>query len=122
MSKWIGNHALVSILSLLLISACATSNSSQKPITSSLSQIQLSNSEQVDLVSIGPKIPFDNQNAFFPIHPSGKGVYYSWDECTRRILVCVKWEYKEVLFRFDDENMMNWFINNNFGFKRLERP
>ena len=113
MSKWTGSLALVSILSLLLIAACATSPESQMPTQNTLAQTQLLDG------SLGPKIPFDNEAAFYPIHPSLEGVYYSWDDCKYFGLKCV---YNETLFRFDDKAAMQWFLIKGFGFKKLERP
>lgn len=63
----------------------------------------------------------NTDDAFFPLHPSGEGVFYSWYECTRRIIFCVN-QYREVIFRFDDPKVMGWFINNDFGLKKRERP
>lgn len=111
--KWTEGLGLASILSLLLIAACATSPESQKPTQSTLAQTQPLNG------SLGPKIPFDSEAAFYPIHDSLEGVYYSWDECKYFGLKCV---YEEVFFRFDDKAMMQWFFIKGFGFKKLERP
>jgi len=117
-SKWIGKLKAVGILSLLLTVACATSKTSLTPITS----ISPLSPSEVVAVHAGPKIPFNADEAFFPLHPSGTGVFYSWDECVTRFIVCVKWEYREVIFRFDDPAVMGWFINNDFGFKKREKP
>jgi hypothetical protein len=72
--------------------------------------------------SAAPRIPFDTDRAFFPLHKDLDGVFYSWDECTRRILVCVKWEYREVKIPFSNAEMMRWFHAQGFGLKKLERP
>jgi hypothetical protein len=74
------------------------------------------------LVRISPEIPFIPEKAFYPIHPNGEGVYYSWRECVRRFVVCTKWERKEVLFKFSDREAMGWFLNNDFGFKKRQGP
>lgn len=50
------------------------------------------------------------------------GVYYSWKECTKRIIFCIKWEHKEVFFSFADKEAMKWFKANDFGFKKRENP
>lgn len=73
-------------------------------------------------VGPAPKIPFIPEKAFYPIHPSGEGVYYSWRDCTKRFIVCLKWEYKEQLFRFDDKEAMGYFLHNDFGFKKRQAP
>ena len=117
-SKWTGKLRVVAILSMLLTAACATSETSPTPT------INTSPLNPSDMVAVyaGPKIPFNAEEAFFPLHPSGTGVFYSWDECTRRIIACLKWEYREIIFRFDDPPTMGWFINNDFGFKKREKP
>jgi hypothetical protein len=53
------------------------------------------------------------------LHESGEGVFYSWYDCNWLGLNC---KYKEVIFRFDDKQTMNWFLNNDFGFKKRARP
>jgi len=116
--RWTEKLRAVGILSLLLIGACATSETSLTP-TTSISPLSPSD---VITIHASPKIPFNTEEAFFPVHPSGQGVFYSWYECTRRIVFCVNQEYREVIFRFDDPNIMGWFINNDFGFKKRERP
>ena len=116
--KWTNAAGVISIASLLLIAACGTLETSPTLTTNTSSQ----NPNSPKLVIVNPNIPFDAEEAFFPLHPSGEGVFYSWRECERRILVCTKWRYKEVIFRFNDSNIMEWFINNDFGFKKRERP
>jgi hypothetical protein len=72
------------------------------------------------LVHIGPDIPFPHDKAFFPIEKDLSGVYYSWRECEKKFIVCLKWKHKEVSFKFNDPEMMLFFKSNDFGF--IKRP
>lgn len=72
--------------------------------------------------STSPNIPFSSSDAFYPLAKDGSGVEYKWRECSRRIIVCLKWEQKKVVFRFDNKEIMEWFIANDFGFKKREKP
>lgn len=74
------------------------------------------------MVHIAPDIPFMADKAFYPIEKDLNGVYYSWRECTRRIIVCTKWETKKVHFGFDNKEMMNYFKANDFGFYKRPQP
>lgn len=112
-NRWTKKLGAVAILSMLLMSACGTSEISQTTTTSTLPLVPS---------STNPIIPFNAEEAFFPLHANGEGVFYSWDECTRRIIVCVNWQYKEVFIPFSDKGKMQWFLNNDFGLKKRERP
>jgi len=74
------------------------------------------------LVHFAPDIPFPAQDAFFPIEKDLSGVYYSWRECAKRFIVCLKWEQKKVSFKFNDQETMKFFKANDFGFKKRESP
>jgi hypothetical protein len=99
------------------MNACATLEESPK-----ISSNTLVKNEDASLVHVGPGIPFPTDAAFFPIEPDLSGVYYSWRECKRRFVVCIKWEPKKVSFKFDDPEMMKFFKANDFGFKKRENP
>jgi len=50
------------------------------------------------------------------------GVYYSWNECKKKFLICLKWEIKKVSFKFNDPEAMRFFKDNDFGLKKRENP
>jgi hypothetical protein len=108
MRKWINVQTVLSILSLNVIAACATSPTSQRPTT----DISVQSSPP-------PRIPIALEDAFFPIHPSLKGVFYSWDECRFWGLDC---DYTEVLMDFNNPSMMKWFMDNDYGFAKRKKP
>jgi hypothetical protein len=70
------------------------------------------------LVHFAPDIPFPTDEAFFPIEKDLSGVYYSWRECTKRVIFCIKYEIKKVSFKFSDAETMKFFKSNDFGFKK----
>jgi hypothetical protein len=82
----------------------------------------MASKSETQLVSFNPDIPFIPEKAFFPLHPSGDGIYYSWRECGKRFIVCLRWDYKEIIFRFDDKEAMRWFQANDFGLKKRQGP
>lgn len=113
MKKWTNVLRAFSILSFALIVACATSQTSPKPI------ISTSNQPSDSVAAQAPKIPINADDAFFPMHATENGVFYSWEDCNWLGLNC---KYKEVVFRFDDKATMEWFKANDFGFKKRQRP
>ena len=68
-----------------------------------------------------PDIGFNPEDAFYPlrIDPSDKKIKpsYQYQECVKRFLICLKWEKKTLYF--DD---LDWFFQNSFGLKKMERP
>lgn len=78
--------------------------------------------DDVSLVHVSPGIPFPTDDAFFPMEKDLSGVYYSWRECTKKFIVCLKWEQKKVSFKFNDPEMMSFFKANDFGFKKRAKP
>jgi hypothetical protein len=42
---------------------------------------------------------------------------YQWKECTKKILICVRWETKTVYF--ED---LGWFMANGFGLMKRPKP
>lgn len=105
------------VLSCILMSACTTLKQSPKPSSNTLLK-----SDGVSLVHIAPDIPFPTDDAFFPMEKDLSGVYYSWRECAKRFVICIKWQQKKVSFKFNDPEMMGFFKANDFGFKKRERP
>ena len=113
--RW--HFPMIIVLTLQLI-GCSTlpdkspqrSSSSQEP-ESKLSQI----------IGEGPEIPFNREDAFYPLreNPTTGNIVpsYSWRECTKRIIVCMKWTPKIVYF--ED---MSWFQANDFGLTKRQRP
>lgn len=104
-------------LSFILMNACTTLSPSPKISSSSLVK-----SDGVSLVHIAPDIPYYNDEAFFPIEKDLSGVYYSWRECEKRFVVCLKWKLKKVSFKFNDPEMMRFFKSNDFGLKKRQMP
>lgn len=70
----------------------------------------------------GIEIPFPHDKAFFPMERDLSGVYYSWRECAKRFIICLKWEQKKVTFKFTDKEMMRFFKDNDFGLKKRANP
>jgi len=104
-------------LSFFLISACTTLESSPKISSNTL--VENSNSA---LISFNPDIPFPTDQAFFPIEPDLSGVYYSWRVCKKKFILCLRWERKQVSFKFNDPEAMRFFKNNDFGFIKRKGP
>jgi hypothetical protein len=70
-----------------------------------------------------PKIPINFDDAFFPVHSEKNEFFYSWQECTKRFIVCVKWEYKEIpILKCDDKQGMNLLRQRDFGLKKRALP
>jgi hypothetical protein len=86
-----------------------------------LSSIPLKN-DSVPLVSTVVSIPFPVDKAFFPLEKDLSGVYYSWRECTKKFIVCFKWEKKKVSFKFSNQEAMKFFKDNDFGFIKRQGP
>lgn len=66
-----------------------------------------------------PEIPINPDDAFFPMLPDGRGVFYSWEDCKWWGLKC---NYVEVEYLFANACHMQWFINNDYGLKKREAP
>lgn len=75
-------------------------------------------SGDTSLVRIAPDIPYDNQEAMYPLRLDPKDgkikPSFQWRECGKRILVCVRWEKKTVYF--ED---LSWFYYNQFVLKKV---
>jgi hypothetical protein len=82
----------------------------------------IKSNDGVSLVHFAPDIPFPVDKAFFPIEPDLSGVYYSWRECAKRFILCVKWEQKKISFKFNDPEAMKFFKANDFGFIKRKSP
>lgn len=100
-------------LSLLLTASCSTS-----PLSPKVSSNTLLESKDSNLVLIAPGIPGIPEKAFFPIHPSLEGVYYSWRNCNFIGLNC---KYKEVLFKWDSPEV-KWMKANDMGMMKRPMP
>jgi hypothetical protein len=74
------------------------------------------------LASSPVNIPFPVDKAFFPLEKDLSGVYYSWRECTKKFIVCFKWEKKKVSFKFSDKEAIKFFKDNDFGFIKRQGP
>jgi len=105
------------VLNFILMSGC-TSLESSPPISSNT----LVKSDSVSLVHFAPDIPFPTDDAFFPIEKDLSGVYYSWRECEKRIVICIKWGVKKVSFKFNNQEAMKFFKANDFGLKKRINP
>ncbi len=107
----------MSVLSLLLILSSCASDSSPK-----VSSNTLVKNESVSLVHFAPDIPFAPDQAFFPLERDLSGVYYSWNECEKRFVVCLKWKHKKVSFKFNDTEAMKYFKAGDFGLTKRANP
>jgi hypothetical protein len=111
------------VLNCILMSGCSSLPRSQRTSTLSLAGSKV---ETVIAAGAGPAIGFPADLAFFPLKiQDGKvvGVYYSWRQCVKKfIFKCVKWERQEVVYKWDDQEMMTWFKANDFGFKKRPSP
>jgi hypothetical protein len=71
-------------------------------------------------VLIAPEIPFNPEDAFFPLRRNKGGKIvptYQWRECGKRIIICLRWDNKRVEF-----NDLEWFMANGFGLAKRKRP
>jgi hypothetical protein len=117
-------NLMMSGLIFILIASCSNLEQSHPH-----SQNILQESEENKLVHISDKasdpginIPFNKEAAFYPMAKDGSGVEYKWRECVKEFIICFKWKQKKVIFRFDDKEKMQWFINNSFGLKKRDMP
>lgn len=100
-------------LILSLIASCSSLQSSQDHSSCIQEKIEIQSGEK-------PNIPFQPEKAFFPlrVNPEGKIVpSYSWRECSKKFIVCLKWKRKTVYF----ENL-DWFYNGEFGLMKRPSP
>lgn len=107
----------MSVLSFILMSGCSSYKSSPE----ALSSIQQKN-EPIPSSSYSPNIPFPHDKAFFPLEKDFSGVYYSWRECTKKFIICFKWEKRKVSFKFSDKEAMKFFKDNDFGLIKRQGP
>jgi hypothetical protein len=71
----------------------------------------------------GPKIEFNAEEAFYPIHPDLEGIWYPDLVCVKKILgFCTEKKWVDNFIKFTDKQFMQWFYSNDFGFKKRERP
>lgn len=102
---------------LLLIASCSSVTNSP-----SLSSQNLAKSDGADLVLIAPEIPFNKEDAFYPLRrskddPSKIIPTYQWRVCVKKFIWCQKWETKRVEFKD-----LEWFLANGFGLSKRKRP
>lgn len=109
---------LISLMRTSLIISLIASCSSLKS-SANLSYITPQNEETPTQIQ-QPKIPFNREGAFYKLrrNPEGKILpSYQWKECTKKILICVRWETKTVYF--ED---LGWFMANGFGLMKRPKP
>lgn len=85
-----------------------------------MSSQKLAVSNEPSLVVVAPEIPFLKEDAFYPLRRGFDAKIvptYQWRECTKRFIVCLKWETKRV-----DFNDLEWFYLNGFGLSKRKRP
>jgi hypothetical protein len=89
-------------------------------VSVNLSSKSLASNETASLVMIRPDIPFDPENAFFPLRrrPSDGKIMpsYQFNECRKRFILCVKWE--KVTVFFED---LEWFHQLNYGLVKMPK-
>ncbi len=101
-------------LIISLIASCTSLPSSVSPS----STIQPKEGTQTQIQT--PRIPFNREGAFYKLrrNPEGKILpSYQWKECTKKILICVRWETKTLYF--ED---LGWFMANGFGLMKRPKP
>jgi hypothetical protein len=111
--RW--QKALMSVLILGLIQSCSNLESSPK-----VSSNTLVKTEGSKVIHMAPDIPFNKDQAFFPLRLNEDGKIlpsYQWRVCTKRIIFCLKWEKKTVYF--DD---LSWFHANEYGLSKQRKP
>lgn len=104
-------------LSFILIASCSNLELSPK-----VSSNTLLKNEPDPLSYNMPSIPFHYDKAFFPLEKDLSGVYYSWRECKKRFIICLKWEQKKISFKFDDKQTLKFFKDNDFGLIKRQSP
>jgi hypothetical protein len=105
-------------LNFILTSGCATLEQSPKISSNILAQ----NNVGASLISFNPNIPFPTDQAFFPMEKDLSGFFYSWRECEKKFVICLKWKLKKVSFKFDDREAMRFFKENDFGLVKRKGP
>lgn len=113
MRKW-QNH-LMSALILSLIGSCSNLESSHK-----VSSITLEKTDSNKTVLVTPEIPFNIEEAFFPLRLNKDGKIvpsYQWNVCVKKFIVCLKWEKKTVYI--ED---LSWFKDHDFGLTKRKKP
>ena len=77
--------------------------------------------ELVQVTGSAPEIPFNREDAFYPLrrNPETGNIVpsYSWRECEKRFIWCTQWGQKIIFF--ED---LSWFEANGFGLKKRQRP
>lgn len=107
-------NLLMSVLILSLIGSCSNLESSPK-----VSSITLEKTDSNKTVLIAPEIPFNKDEAFFPLRYNKNGVIvpsYKWEVCTKRFIICLKWEDK--IIYFED---LTWFKDHEFGLTKRRK-
>ena len=115
MTKWL-NH-LMSVLICVSMISCSNLESSHKVSSTTLAKTETSN--LVHISTNAPDIPFNKDEAFFPLRVKTDGKIvpsYQWRECTKRFVVCLSWQ-KKIIY-FED---LSWFQANGYGLKKNNR-
>jgi hypothetical protein len=96
-------------LILSLIVSCSSLESSPKALYNTPEKDQIPDTFKE------PKIPFDRQAAFYSLRIKDGKILpsYSWQECKKKFVVCLKWETK--IIYFED---LTWFYANDFGLSK----
>jgi hypothetical protein len=113
MKKW--TALILNALILLSIQSCANVTSSPSLLSQSLAK-----SSDSELVLIAPEIPFNPEEAFFPLRVNKEGLIlptYQWRECAKRFIWCTKWIEKRVEFKD-----LSWFHAQGFGLSKRKGP
>lgn len=100
-------NLLTSVLIIGLIQSCSSLESSPSPSFISPEKIE------------APDIPFNRDEAFFPLRYREDGKIlpsYTWKECTKRVVFCLNWKLK--IIYFED---LSWFQANGFGLQKLKK-
>jgi hypothetical protein len=105
----------MSVLIIGLTQSCSNLESSPK-----VSSNTLVKTEDSKLIHIAPDIPFNKDQAFFPLRLNEDGKIlpsYQWRVCAKKVIFCLKWE-KRIVY-FDD---LSWFHANEYGLSKQRKP
>lgn len=95
------------VMILNLMKSCSNLPSSQDHSSCTQEKIEINSREK-------PEIPFTLDKAFLPLRYNKENnkivPSYSWDECMKRFVVCLKWQRKIHYF-----NDLEWFYVNEWG-------
>lgn len=112
MMKW--QNLLMSVAIIALTQSCSNLKSYHKASSTTLAKTEASS-----LVHVAPDIPFNKEEAFFPLRENPEGEIvpsYQWKECVKRFIICLKWKKKTIYFKD-----LSWFYANEYGLSKRRK-